>query len=102
GAGAPGRADGDQLGAAAGQLHVQLGEPNVVAGGEADDHAVDLDGHRREPGGDGAGLGEAERVVEVDLVVTRIDVGSGGQQGVGDPAVGGGAEHAGHHRHPGG
>ena len=86
---------GDQLGAATGQLHVQLGEADVVAGGQSDVHPVDPDDHRLESRCDRMGFGEPERIVKVDLVVVGVDTRAGRDQGVGHPAVVGWDEHAG-------
>ena len=48
-----------------------VGESDVVAQRDADADAIDGDHDRFAAGRDGVGLGEAERVVEVDLVVAR-------------------------------
>ena len=72
GARTPRRADGDQLRAAAGQLGVERRKANVVAKCQPHPDAVDRDHDRFVPGRDGTRLGEAERVVEVDLVIVGV------------------------------
>ena len=103
-AGAPGGGQADQPGTPVGQGGEQLGEADVVAEGEADGDATDLQHQRLRPRGDGVGLGEAVRVVEVDLVVVGVDPGSDDPERVQDPPVGGRGEHPGryHESVPGG
>src|ERR1700730_14805788 len=88
----------DELRSAPGQFDVELGEADVVAQGQTDINrsgvAVDADDNGFVPWRDGVRLGEAERVVEVDLVVVRLDTGARRDQRVGHPAVVGGDEHA--------
>jgi hypothetical protein len=91
----------DQPGPALAEQLEQAGEAQVVAGGQADRGAVDLDGHRLAARGHRVGLGEPEGVEQVDLVVTGLDPAAGGQQGVVHPPVLGRGEHPDHHRDPG-
>ena len=58
-------------GALLGQPGVEAREADVVAGGQPDRDAGDVDDHRLVAGGHGVGLGEAEGVEQVDLVVVR-------------------------------
>ena len=65
-----------QLSASRSQLDVQLGKADVVTKRQPDADTVDPDDHGLMSGGDGVGLGEAECVVEVDLVVVGLDAGA--------------------------
>lgn len=100
----------DELGAAPAQLRELIGEAHVVAGGEPDGPAVDVDRAHLLAGRDGVGLAAAEGVVEMDLAVGRLlDPATGDEQRVVDPrailALGGrdlvgGGEHPDDEGHP--
>ena len=98
--GPPRRCHDDHLGAVAGQPLEQAWEPDVVTGGEADAHAVDLDGHEVRTWRDRRGLLETERVEEMDLVVRRVEARAGREQRV-PYAITVRREHADHHGHAG-
>src|SRR5207249_11430471 len=83
----PGRRHDDGRRALVGQRAEQLREPDVVAGGETERGAVDVQRDRFGARGDGVRLTEAERVVEVDLVVAEVVAEPGDQQRVAHPAV---------------
>ena len=57
-------------------------EADVVAGGQTDLHAVELEGHATVAGAHGGGFLVAEGIEAVDLVVAREDSRPGDQQGV--------------------
>src|SRR5699024_171476 len=75
-------------------------EAHVVAGGQADSGAVQVDRDQLVPGGDGVGLPRAVGVEQVDLAVLGADPAAAGDQGVVHAAVVGGAEGPGHHGDP--
>ena len=58
------------------------GEADVVAGGEAERHAVEFEGDGVRAGVDRVRLRETEGVEQVDLVVAGLDAAAGDQQGV--------------------
>ena len=72
-AGAPGGRKQGRRGPGVGERPEQLGEADVIAGRQAQSDAVHVHHGGRRPRRDGLGLGEAERVVEVDLVVGGVD-----------------------------
>ena len=87
------------------ELPVLAGEADVVTDAQPDPHAVDGHHAGRVPGLDGVGLGEPERVEQVDLVVAQVQLAvgsarrvapgrSGHQEGVADAAALTGREHA--------
>ena len=85
--GTPRGTHGDDACAAVGQFGVEGWEPDVVAHGDPDPDSADFDDDRLVAGRDGPRFGDAECVVQMDLVVASFDVGSGCQHGVGYPAV---------------
>ena len=82
GAGTPGGADNVHLGAAVRVFRKQVREADVVAGGEAERHAAELERDGFGAGVDRVRFGEAESVEEMDLVVAGLHARAGDQQGV--------------------
>src|SRR5699024_2749449 len=74
---------------------------HVVAGGDAEPGAFQVEGDQLVAGGDGAGLVRAEGVEQVDLAVlqVRVPVRAAHHRRVVDAAVLGGGEGAGDHHH---
>ena len=90
----PGGRHADQLRAAFGQSGEQAREAEVVAGGEADAELADSNDQQLSTRSHRLGLGEAEGVEQVHLVVVLVDPAPDDPQRVGDPPAVGGGEHS--------
>src|SRR5690625_4217380 len=83
---------------AAGQRGERLGEADVVAGGQSQTGAAEIEGDQVLAGGDGLGLPGAVGVEQVNLAVVHVQVPAPHDHGVVDPAVVGRGEGAGRYR----